>query len=412
MRKPPLPPSRLSLLALVLALAAPAGAQVALPRLPEVRVPDVGGTVRDLPGTARGALDLAERAAVGSVDRLRSLARAHPRELDVDERGRAVVRGEVLVADPSPDALAAATRAGFRVIRDERLEGLDVRVVALAPPSGLRAVGAVDRLRRLAPDAAWDFNHLYVDAGGAGTAARAALAPAAPPERAGLIDTGVDARHPALAGVRVETAAFAPGGYLPAPHGTAVASILVGRGTTLYAADVYGSTPRGGSAEAVARALAWMAERKVGVVNVSLVGPENAVMDAAIRAAAARGHLIVAAVGNDGPSAPPLYPAASPEVIGVTGVDARRRALPEAGRGPQVDFAAVGAGVAGAGRKNGAGPVRGTSFAAPTVAARLAGSLPRPDKAGAERAVERLSREAVDLGAKGVDPVYGRGLVP
>lgn len=405
-------PSRLALLAAALILAAPAGAQVAGPSLPQVRVPDAGGTVRELPGAARGVLDRAEQNAVGSLGRLQGLARAHPRELDVDDRGRAVVRGEVLVADPSAEALATAARAGFRVIRDERLAGLDVRVVALAPPDGLRARGAVKRLRRLAPNAGWEFNHLYVDAGGSSAgSAPAALRPASAPERVGLIDTGVDVRHPALAGVRVETASFAPGGYVAGSHGTTVASILAGSGTTLYAADVYGRGPTGGSAAAAAKALAWMAERRVGVVNVSLVGPRNAVIDAAVKAATSRGHLIVAAVGNDGPSAAPLYPAACADVVGVTGVDARRRVLPEAGRGPQVDFAAAGAGVAGAGRKSGAGPVRGTSFAAPQVAARLAGSLPRPDRAGAERAVARLSEEAVDLGAKGADPVYGRGLV-
>src|SRR5256885_5630000 len=47
----------------------------------------------------------------------------------------------------------------------------------------------------------------------------------------------------------------------------------------------------------------------------------------------ARGHLVVAAVGNDGPAAPPLYPAAWPGVVGVTAVDARQQVLGEALRG-------------------------------------------------------------------------------
>jgi hypothetical protein len=55
--------------------------------------------------------------------------------------------------------------------------------------------------------------------------------------------------------------------------------------------------------------------------------------------------------------------------------------------------------------------VRGTSFAAPLAAGRLARLLPRPDRGGAARAVEALAREAADLGAPGRDPIYGRGLV-
>ncbi len=42
--------------------------------------------------------------------------------------------------------------------------------------------------------------------------------------------------------------------------------------------------------------------------------------------------MIVAAVGNDGPSARPAYPASYPGVLAVTGVDGRNRALIEAGR--------------------------------------------------------------------------------
>jgi subtilisin family serine protease len=95
----------------------------------------------------------------------------------------------------------------------------------------------------------------------------------------------------------------------------------------------------------------------------------------------------------------------------VTGVDGGRRVLPEAGRGTHVDFAAPGSQMAAAGADGGFVAVRGTSFAAPIAAGRLAQLLPAPDRAGAVRAVDALSREAVDLGAPGPDPIYGRGLV-
>ena len=139
-----------------------------------------------------------------------------------------------------------------------------------------------------------------------------------------------------------------------------------------------------------------MARSRVGVVNISLVGPPNATLERVVGAMVARGHLLVAAVGNDGPAAPPLYPASYPGVIGVSGVDRQGRPLPEAGRGPQVMFAAPGSQMVSAAL--GTPPyrqVRGTSFAAPLVAGLLAKALPRPDRAGAARAIAALAAQAV-----------------
>jgi subtilisin family serine protease len=232
----------------------------------------------------------------------------------------------------------------------------------------------------------------------------------------GLVDGSVAASRPALTDARLTQRAFAPGGARTTAHATAVASLMVGArgiapGAALEVADVYGPTAGGGSAEAIAAGLAWLARERVPVISISLVGPPNLLLGAAVQALVARGHLVVAAVGNDGPAAPPLYPAAYPGVIAVTGVDARRRVLPEAGRGSHVDFAAPGADITAAGLSGGFVTVRGTSFAAPLVAAQLARLLPAPDPAGAKAAVEALGRQAVDLGPPGQDPIYGRGLV-
>jgi subtilisin family serine protease len=174
---------------------------------------------------------------------------------------------------------------------------------------------------------------------------------------------------------------------------------------------VYCGLPTGGASDVVAEAFAWLVQEEVPVINVSLVGPPNRVLEGVVQRVIAGGHIVVAAVGNDGPAAPPLYPAAWPGVIGVTGVDARRHVLAEAERGPQVKFAAPGAQMAAAKRPSGYTLVRGTSFAAPIVAGLLALNLPAPDTGAADRAVEALAREAVDLGNPGPDPVYGFGLV-
>src|SRR5205085_853348 len=137
-------------------------------------------------------------------------------------------------------------------------------------------------------------------------------------------------------------------------------------------ADVYGGNRAAGSATSIVRALGWLSGHRPQVINISLVGPPNRLVQRAIQIVQSRGIEVVAAVGNDGPAAPPQYPASYPGVIAVTAVDGAGRALPEAGKPAHLDFAAPGADMAAALPGNGYARVRGTSFAAPLAAARLA----------------------------------------
>jgi hypothetical protein len=411
---------KLLLITAAAAIAGAAAGQVLgpLPQLP------VGPVV----GQAAGTLGEAERTLDGArlvdlrTERLRELIRANPKTIDVDDAGAPVVRGEVVAISPSAQTLEAARSAGFIVARDAMLEGLDLRVVVLDSPAGMNTRQALKRLRAADPGGRFEFNHLYSDAGAlsAGDAAVVAGGAEASPARLGLIDSGVAQDHPAFAKAPIEQQGFAPGGLTVGPHGTAVASLMVGAGggvqgaapgAGLSVADVYGKGPTGGSAEAIVRALAWLAGRRTPVINISLVGPADLTLEAAVKAVIARGCLVVAAVGNDGPAAPPLYPASYPGVIAVTPVDARGKVLPEAGRATHVDFAAPGAGVRAAKPGGGVVAVRGASFAAPIVAARLALLLKAPDPAAAARAVATLAGQARDAGAPGPDKVYGKGVV-
>jgi hypothetical protein len=233
--------------------------------------------------------------------------------------------------------------------------------------------------------------------------------------RVGLVDSGVDERHEVFENARIARWGC-DGAMKPAPHGTAVAALMIGKssrfagaapGAKLYAADIYCDQPTGGSASQIVLALAWLAKEQVGVINISLVGPPNQMLGRAVQAMVARGHLLVAAVGNDGPAAPPLYPASYPGVVGVTGVDPKRHPLPEAARGPQVMFAAPGSQMAAA--AIGTPPyklVRGTSFASPLVAALLAPRLPSPSTTTAAEALSALAATATTAGDG-----TGRGIV-
>jgi len=379
-------------------------------------------SVLGLPGLVDETTALVEETAGSYRDRARELLRRHSRALEPDAEGRPVVRGQVVAVGVSPEALARARKAGFKVREQQAIEGLGLTTAVLTPPRGIAARDALQRLRDLDPAGRYDLNHIYLESGGAGaTRAGAATATVSGKGlRIGLVDGTVLRTHPVLRDAPMSQKAFAPGGARVTAHATAVASLIAGSGpgfrgaapgASLFVADVYGTTPAGGSALAVARALGWLVQSRAPVINISLVGPPNALLEAAVDAAIARGHLVVAAVGNDGPAAAPLYPAAYPGVVAVTGVDVRRQVLPEAGRGPQVAFAAPGSDMLAASLDGGVARVRGSSFAAPLVAGRLARLVSTPDPAAASRAMATLARDAVDAGAPGRDPVFGRGLV-
>jgi hypothetical protein len=351
----------------------------------------VGGAVPD----ARSLLDLRRV-------RLRELVRSNAKALDADPDGNPVRRDELIAIDLDPAQLAAASAASFVALRQD--SDMLVRATIFRPPPRTSLKRGMALLRVTLPGAATDYNHVYEPAG-------AALQPGGTPQPGtsggtliGLIDGGV-AAHASLAGAHIEQRGFA-GPVAATGHGTAIASLLVGQaanftgaapGASLLVGDVYGGSAANGSAEAIARALAWLDSRGVRIVNISLVGPPNLLIERAIAAARQHGTLIVAAVGNDGPAAPPLYPASYSDVISVTGVDARDRALPEAGKASHLDFAAPGAAMAAALPGSGFALVRGTSFAAPLVAARLS-------KAGGVAAIAAEARP-------GRSGNVGRGIV-
>lgn len=416
---------------LLLAAATTAAAQLHLPQVPPLQLPKIPSApdLTAAPTTvvhgARSVLDPGNLLDVRSLA-IRDRLRQHRDVLESDPAGELIVRSEVIVLSPSAAALEAALAAGFTIASEHG--GGEGRVVVLRAPSGIATADALHRLRSLDAKGQYDFNHVYLPAGGVGAESPGSRAPPAAAAHAGhasvgLIDGGLDLRHPALRGTDIRTSGCSSA-RVPSVHGTAIASLLVGRargfggaaqGATLYAADVYCNSPTGGTASLIAEALSWMAREQVPVINISLVGPANKTLESVLRTLIGRGHVIVAAVGNDGPASPPLYPAAYPDVIGVSAVDVRKQILPEAVRGPQVVLSAPGAEMAvAASGESGFSRARGTSFAAPLVAGLLAiaydtsGGL---EPGASRRAVDALIQDAIDLGPPGRDPTYGHGLV-
>ena len=198
-------------------------------------------------------------------------------------------------------------------------------------------------------------------------------------------------------------------------HGTAVAELLAGPGrlrdARLFHAAVVGSVPDADPAagvDAILRAIDWLHGSGVRLVNVSLAGPYNKILDRGLAAAADRGMVIVAAVGNDGPGSPPRYPAAFDFVIAVTAVDADLVPYARAPRGDYVDFSAPGVDVFVP--LNGGRYMTGTSIAAPFVTAVIASSPEAATLGSVAMVRASLAQAAVDLGATGADDVFGAGL--
>ena len=388
--------------------------------------PLIGGVTGTLNQTTRG-LDNTLDNTVGST--LRNVTdavgrpRATTRVFEKDPLGARVVRGEILAIAPSAQSLAAARNLNFQIARQETMGSLGLTVVVLAIPEDMSASDALAALRKADPGGSYDYDHIY-DPSGASSSASLNMESGdsvSGAAKIGIVDAGVDRNHPAFANSKIVTKNLGgDGDSPPTAHGTAVASLLVGddddfhgalHGTTLYAADVYGGQAAGGSANDIARGLAWLAANDVPVANVSLAGPPNALLAAAVAAFIKRGHVLVAAVGNDGPAAPMKYPAAYSGVVGVTSVDVGRNIQLDANQGSDVVFAARGVDVRAAAPKGHYQSVTGTSFAAPLVAARFALMMDKPDTAIAAHAMNALRHAAIDLGAPGRDPIFGYGFL-
>jgi type VII secretion-associated serine protease mycosin len=247
----------------------------------------------------------------------------------------------------------------------------------------------------------------------------------------GVLDSGVDAKHPDLAGqvlpgLDLVTPAQ-DGRYDPVGHGTTVAGLIAGsakddRGALGLAPDakilpvrVLDADNRYEDALVVAQGVRWAVDHGARVLNLSLGGiGTSAALAEALDYAFAKDVVVIACTGNVTASAPTdvWYPAREPGVIAVSGLDRPRgdTLWPGSITGPATVISAPASSLVGA-RPGGHWRVQGTSFAAPLVSATAALIRSRWPTMSAANVVNRLISTARDVGPTGRDDSYGFGAV-
>ena len=322
-----------------------------------------------------------------------------------------------------------ATQRGYKVITHDHLEGLKLHLIVFQVPPRMDPVKAIGELESLEAGTIAGVNHAYelqqtgdrrssTPDSYANTTVNWPLHGCQSQEPIGVIDARMDERLALSYGVQLVQESFATGGSNrigETEHGDQVLAVLAGdgrlHGPVIYSASVISEsdTTKTGVVNII-QALDWLAKNDVKIVNVSLAGPYNKILDKGIRSADRTGMKIIAAAGNNGPSSPPRYPAAFPEVLAVTAVDANKKVFKRAVRGEHIDFAAPGVDVMiKVGDK--LEFVTGTSFASPFLSSMLATNPTLLEHLDSPDELAQLGVVFEDLGDAGFDEVYGHGLL-
>jgi len=256
----------------------------------------------------------------------------------------------------------------------------------------------------------------------------------------GVIDTGVRGTHLEFsgrirAGLDVTSPVRAPGTTDIAGHGSHVAGLVAGKrdgvgmhgiayGATILPVQVFSRYGNGlGASDASVASGIRYAIGRAPIVNLSL-GANVALPEtgAALQAGVRAGTLYTIAAGNQGlrdPSWPARYAReawANGQIIAVGAVDANNRIASfsnRAGDARNAFLVAPGTGLISAYNRadNVYASMSGTSMAAPVVAGAAALVKSRWMYLTAQQTAGVLFRTATDLGAPGVDEIYGWGLV-
>ena len=240
-----------------------------------------------------------------------------------------------------------------------------------------------------------------------------------------VLDTGVDATHPDLAGRVLPGYDFVNNDANAADdngHGTFVAGVaaantnngigIAGVAWTARILPVKVLNAAGlGTDSEVAAGIAWAADHGATVINLSLAGAgDDPVLHAAVQYAVGKGIPVVAAAGNTGDTTA-QYPAAYPEAIAVGATDLQGGLAAFSTHGDWVDLAAPGVAITSTYPGGRYATGSGTSFAAPIVSGGIVLVRAAHPTWTVAQVTSDLERSANDAGvAAGWDPYFGFGI--
>jgi len=249
-----------------------------------------------------------------------------------------------------------------------------------------------------------------------------------------VVDSGVDAAHPDLAGQVLHGAGFlgdkqdnGQTDISSDSHGTAITGIIAGTGKANDGSGMTGLAPKAkilpirvstdGSAEptAIAEGIKYAADHHAQVINISLgTTTPDPLLREAVNYALNKDAVVIASAGNEGQNGdPPMYPAAFPGVIDVTGVDTNNGFWPVSESGPRSTLAAPATDIYSTNNQGQYVNAEGTSYAAAYVSAAAALVRSAFPHLTAGQVIRRLITNADQghQGSKGHDDQYGYGIL-
>ena len=234
-----------------------------------------------------------------------------------------------------------------------------------------------------------------------------------------VIDSGIDASHPELANSisdNFDALGSKEGAHV---HGTGIAGAIAAHGRLMGSAPeariiairAFASAQGGAesSSYVIIKSLNYAVLHGAQIINMSFAGPKDILIERGIAATAARDVILVAAAGNAGPKSPPLFPAANPNVIAVSGTDSQDRLFVASNRGVHIALSAPGTDIFLPAPDQKYQMTSGTSFSAAYVSGIAALLLERNPSLKPNEVRAILTSTARDLGEPGKDDLFGYG---
>jgi subtilisin family serine protease len=234
-----------------------------------------------------------------------------------------------------------------------------------------------------------------------------------------VIDSQIDAGHPDVANSIAKSFDAVGGELHPHKHGTAMAGAIaahgkllgIAPGVNILAAHAFDDGAEAkGTSFAIYKSLQWSTDNNARIVNMSFAGPYDPAMHRLLAALNAKDVVLIAAAGNAGPKAPPLYPGADAVVIAVTATDSNDAVFKMANRGDYVAVAAPGVDILADAPDGSFQTTTGTSVAAAHVSGIAALLLEQQTTLKPSDVRSILTTAAKPLAA-GKRPDFGAGLV-